>query len=73
MLVVGAEEGDRGSKDYRLPKESHQFFDRSAYDAYRILKTEAKEPIIRDINFRLLDSKTAHRNLGLRNIYVSSC
>jgi hypothetical protein len=73
MLVVGAEDGDRGSKDYRLPKESQQFFDRSAYDAYRILKTEANEPIIRDINFRLLDSKSGQRKLGLRNIYVKMC
>lgn len=71
MLVVGAEDGDRGSKNYRLPKESHQFFDRSAYDAYRVLKTESNEAIIRDINFRLLDSKSVQRKFGLRNIYVN--
>ena len=46
----------------------NMFFDKDAYDARRVLLTEATEPIVRDINLRLLNSSTTRRSISLRNI-----
>jgi hypothetical protein len=70
MLVVGAEAGPRGSNDYMIPGNTNNFFDRDAYDARRILLTETKEAIVRDINVRLLSTETAKRRVSIRNIQV---
>ena len=39
MLVVGAEMGPRSTNDYRLPGNPNLFYDKSAYDARRVLLT----------------------------------
>jgi hypothetical protein len=70
MMVVGAENGPRGTNNYEMKDNSTVFFDREAYDARRVLMTESKHAIIRDINIRLLGSKSAHRRVFLRSVNV---
>ena len=70
MMVVGAEFGPRSSNNYMLSENNNNFFDREAYDARRILQTETSQPIIRDLNIRLLNTKTTARNIAIRNIKV---
>ena len=70
MLVVGAETGHRSKYDYTIPGNANMFYDKSAYDARRILLTQADEPVIRDLNIRLLNSSTTWRSVSLRNIML---
>jgi hypothetical protein len=53
-----------------MPKNSSNFFNREAYDAYRILKTEAFQPIIHDMNLRLLGTHSTPRKVSIKSISV---
>jgi hypothetical protein len=60
MVLVGGEENERSHRDYLAPSagQSGAVFDSNTYDTRRIVMTEMNTIRIRDLNFRLLASRT---------------
>jgi hypothetical protein len=74
MVLVGAEEHQQwnnGEQELFSTSRDGTMLGNSRTDMRRIIQTEADQVVLRDINLRLLGSKTAQRRVAIRSISVS--
>lgn len=73
MVLVGAEEHQQwndGERELYSTSKEGTMLGNSRTDMRRIIQTETDQVVLRDINLRLLGSKTATRRVALRSITV---